>query len=181
MTKKHTKNFYVYDVDGSGYVEEADLQRWAKNLAQLRDWQPGTLEFENILAKFKDIWTNFWQPADINDDGKVSLQEYLKVVEVSVDNFPNSREMQESHTAKANTIFSILDADNDGTISQSEYIQFCRAIGLDEATAKSAFIKLDGDGKGYISREEYLQRSQDFHVSNDPDALGNWLYGSYEI
>lgn len=89
--------------------------------------------------------------------------------------------MQESHAAKANTIFSILDADNDGTISQSEYIQFCLAIGLGEATAISAFLKLDEGSKGYLSREEYLQRSQDFHVSNDPDALGNWLYGSYEV
>lgn len=112
---------------------------------------------------------------------KLVFRNTYKVVEVSVENFPNLREMQASHDDKANTIFSVLDADNDGIISPSEYIQFCLAIDLDEETARSAFIKLDEGGKGYLSREEYLQRSQDFHTGKNPDALGNWLYGSYEV
>lgn len=179
LADKHTKNFQVYDVDGSNYVEQTDLERWAKNLAKIRGLEPDTLEFKKLVEQFIEIWTNFWQPADVNGDGKVSLQEYLRVAEVSIQNFPNSPKLQESHAAKANAIFTVLDFDNDGQISQAEYRQFCEAIGLDDATAKSAFLKLDETGKGYLSREDYLQRSKEFHVGNDPNAPGNWLYGAY--
>lgn len=77
-------------------------------------------------------------------------------------------------------IFSILDANHNGQISKSEYQQFCVAVGLNEKDAKTAFIHLDRNADGYISRDEYIQASQDFYVSEDVNAPGNLLYGSYE-
>ncbi|MEQ9621584.1 EF-hand domain-containing protein [Coleofasciculus chthonoplastes] len=180
LQKKHTKNFKVYDLDGSGFVELADLERCASNLAQLRNQQSDSSEVLDLQAKYLAIWTNFWQPADINGDGKVSLEEYLKVAENSINNFWKIPRLQNAHTNKANMIFDILDANNNGQISQSEYEQFCLAVGLNEKDAETAFIHLDNNADGYISRDEYVQASQDFHVSEDVNASGNWLYGSYE-
>jgi len=40
LQKKHTKNFQVYDLDGSGFVELAALEPCACNLAKLRNWEP---------------------------------------------------------------------------------------------------------------------------------------------
>ena len=180
LQKKHTKNFQVYDLDGSGFVELADLEFCAGNLAKLRNWEPNSSEFLELKAKYSAIWTNFWQPADISGDGKVSLEEYLKVAENSISNFSNSSELQEAHDQKANAIFEILDASNDGQISLIEYQQFCVAVGLTQKDAEIAFAHLDPEAKGYISRDEYLQASKEFHVSDDLKADGNWLYGSYE-
>ncbi|NES82549.1 MAG: EF-hand domain-containing protein [Moorea sp. SIO2B7] len=161
-------------------MEQADLERCACNLALLRGWEPGIAEFEDISAKYAAIWQNFWQPADLNGDGKVELEEYLTVAEKSIANFTNSAELQQAHAAKANIIFSILDADSNGTISLAEYKQFCTAVQLDEGIAEVAFAKLDQNGDGFISREEYIEASKDFHTSDDPNKPGNWLYGSYE-
>lgn len=179
LQQKHTKNFHVYDIDNSGYVEQVDLERWAYNLAQIRGWESGTPEFENLVTKFREIWLNFWQPADANGDGKVSLEEYLQVAEVSIHNFPNSQKMQDAHAAKAKAIFTVLDLDQDGEIFQVEYVQFCEAVGLDATTAKSAFAKLTENKKDHLSWEDYFQRSKEFHVGDDPHAPGNWLYGEY--
>ncbi|NET86234.1 MAG: EF-hand domain-containing protein, partial [Moorea sp. SIO1F2] len=132
MNKKHTKNFWVYDADKNGYVEKADLEQCARNLALLRGWKAGMPEFEDISAKYAAIWQKLFQPADINGDGKVELEEYLKVADKSIANFPNSAELQEAHSAKANIIFSILDSNGNGTISLAEYKQFCKAVQLDE-------------------------------------------------
>ena len=180
LQKKHTKNFQVYDLDESGFVELADLERCASNLAKLRNWELNSSDFLELKAKYSAIWTNFWQPADISGDGKVSLEEYLKVADSSISNFSNSTELQNAHTAKANVIFDILDASNDGQISLREYQQLCVAVGLTEKDAETAFAHLDRNDDGYISRDEYLQASKEFHVSDDLNASGNWLYGSYE-
>jgi juvenile hormone diol kinase len=180
LQKKHTNNFRIYDIDGSGFVELADLESCANNLAKLRNWEADSSEFIELQAKYSAIWTNFWQPADINGDGKVSLDEYLKVADNSISNFSNSTALQDAHKNKANVIFDILDASNDGQISLTEYKQFCVAIGLNEKDAEIAFAHLDQNGDGYISRDEYLQASKEFHTSDDLNASGNFLYGYYE-
>ncbi|MFP5272808.1 EF-hand domain-containing protein [Coleofasciculus sp.] len=180
LQKKHSKNFQVYDVDGSGFVELVDLERCASNLAKLRNWESDSSEFLELKAKYSAIWTNFWQPADISGNGQVSLEEYLKVADSSISNFSNSTELQDAHKNKADLIFGVLDASNNGQISLVEYKQFCVAIGLTKKDAETAFDHLDRNGNGHISRDEYFQASKDFHISDDLNASGNWLYGSYE-
>lgn len=180
LRKKHTKNFQVYDINKNSCVELKDLELCAQNIAALQNRQVGTPEFEDIQAKYVAIWSNFWQPADLNGDGKVELDEYLMVADQSIQAFANSTTLQEAHAAKANAIFDCLDADGDGEISVAEYKQFCTAVGLDEEVAEAVFPHLDENGDGKLSREEYIDRSKEFHTSEDPNAPGNWLYGSYE-
>ncbi|MGK7902451.1 MAG: EF-hand domain-containing protein [Hormoscilla sp.] len=180
LRKKHTKNFQVYDVNKNGCVEQADLELCAQKIAAMRGIQPGASEFEDIRGKYVAIWSNFWQAADVNGDGKVELEEYLSVAEKSIASFASSVKLQEAHVAKANTIFGCLDADGNGEISLAEYKQFCTAVGIGEQLAEEAFARLDENGDGVLSREEYMERSKEFHTSDDPNAPGNWLYGSYE-
>ncbi len=54
----------------------------------------------------------------------MSLEEYLKVADNLMSKFYNSTELQDAHKNKANVIFGILDASNDGQISLREYKQF---------------------------------------------------------
>ena len=43
-----------------------------------------------------------------------------------------------------------------------------------------AFQKLDDEDKGYLTRQEFLEAVTEFHLSDDPDARGNWLFGPYQ-
>ena len=96
LQKKQTKNFQVYDLYGSGFVESADLERCANNIARMRNWKPDSSEFLELKTKYLAIWTIFWQPADISGDDKVSLEEYLKVADTSISNFSNETVLQDT-------------------------------------------------------------------------------------
>jgi Ca2+-binding EF-hand superfamily protein len=48
---------------------------------------------------------------------------------------------------------------------------------VDEATAQTAFAHLDLDGDGLLSRDEFVQLTEEYFTSDDPDAVGGWLFG----
>jgi len=50
--------------------------------------------------------------------------------------------------------FTTADADNDGKVTQSEYVAAVKNR-LDEAAAKARFAELDKDKNGSLSREEF--------------------------
>ena len=50
--------------------------------------------------------------------------------------------------------------------------------GLDQ-DARNAFRYLDRDGDGYLDVAEIVKAVEEFYLSDDPDAPGNWLLGSY--
>jgi hypothetical protein len=50
-------------------------------------------------------------------------------------------------------------------------------MSIDEATAQTAFPHLDLDGDGLLSRDEFVQLTEEYYTSDDPDAVGGWLYG----
>jgi Ca2+-binding EF-hand superfamily protein len=80
----------------------------------------------------------------------------------------------------ARAVFDILDEDNDGVISKDEYLKFFRSFRGNVEDGEIAFQKLDEDDKGYLTRKEFLDAVTEFHLSDDPDARGNWLFGPYE-
>ena len=80
----------------------------------------------------------------------------------------------------ARAVFDILDADNDGVISKEEYLKFFRSFRGNVEDAEIAFQKLDDNDDGYLTRQSFLEAVTEFHLSDDPDARGNWLFGPYE-
>ena len=71
MKKKLTNQFRVRDLDNDGYVEQEDWEQCARKLAEIRRWKEGSPEYEELVSKHISIWTTFWEPADLDSDGKV--------------------------------------------------------------------------------------------------------------
>ncbi len=177
MKKKLTKHFHLLDLDQDGFVEREDWEQCGRNLAKIRDWQPGSPEYEDILAKQGYLWTTFWKPADGNNDGKVSLDEYLHLAD---------RQRTGGYFAQDivlqlfGAIFDMIDLDGDGKITVQDYQLYFKAWGLDENLAEQAFSRLDLSGDGRLSRSIFIQFGLNFYISDDPNERGNWLFGPYE-
>lgn len=177
MKKKLTKHFHFQDLDQDGFVEQDDWEQCARNLADIRAWKPASPEYEAIVTKHVQIWTNFWKPADLDNDGKVSLDEYLQLAD--------EQRIRGSFSLDVisdlfGAIFDIIDLDDDGKLTLQDYKHYFKAWGLDEDLAEQAFSHLDLSGDGRLSRSIFVQFGANFFISDESNMPENWLFGPPE-
>ena len=177
MKNKLTTYFHLRDLDQDGFVEQGDWESSAQNLAEIRGWKPGSEEYEDIVARHVGIWTTFWKPADLDHDGKVTLDEYLALTDTLR---KGGSFAQNVILDLFGAIFDIIDRDGDGQITVQDYTLYFKAWGLDKDLAQHAFSQLDLSGDGRLSRSSFVQFSSNFFISDDPAVPGSRLFGPYE-
>jgi len=177
MKKKLAHHFNFQDFDNDNYVEQEDWEDAAKKLAEARDWAPNSNEYKSIVEKHVKMWETFWKPADQDEDGKVSLEEFLQLAEEQkgrgVFSLSQITELFE-------TIFNALDQDSDKHIMLQDYRLFFKAWGIDENLAEQAFSSLDFSKDGLVSKMMFVQSGATFFTSDEPDDFGNLMFGPYE-
>jgi len=176
LVKKLTVLFRGLDVDKNGVVERDDFGKIASNLARIRGWEPGSPDYENLHNQLLLMWDKYWIYADLNQDNKVSLDEfvesYSKQYAVDKDSSVSAWEQPMA------TLFDVIDINGDEKIALEEYKQLLTAFGFDASGYEEIFQRLDTNGDGYISKQEYLQLIKEFCGEN-PEAIGNLFYGYY--
>jgi len=191
MQKKLARHFWFQDFNKDGYVEIADWEQCARNLAGIQGWTPESAGYKEILSKHIGIWENNWQPADTDGDGKVSLDEYLELTDnIRSGNYPpsesgtveNSVLMEKPNYLDSlldlfGAIFDIIDRDKDGKIKLEDYSMYFKAWGVDESLAERAFASIDLNGDGVLSRMSFVQFGSNFFISDDENEFGNLLFG----
>lgn len=174
---KQIHYFNVLDYNGDGVLEKQDFLDIADRFARLRNYEEGSSQHTAIRQEILRIWTNARALSDKEGDAQVTLDDWLTHEEKVLD----SEILVRSYVRGiARAIFDILDADNDTRISKEEYVQFIRAFRGEAEEGEVAFQKLDKDGNGFLTREEFLDAVTQFHLSDDPEAPGNWLYGPFQ-
>ena len=173
--RKWTRLFQVYDANGNGTIERADLEQNFNNVAAAGNITPGTPLYGIMHARFVENWEKMQKAADLNNDGKIELQEWLEYVDRQLANPGDYQEM----VATVGRMFDLFDLNGDGIVSLEEYKAFYRCWRLPEPLAEEVFPKLDLNSDGVISKDEFLELAGQFHLSDDPDAPGNFLFGAY--
>ena len=97
---------------------------------------------EQEIKKIKEVF----QIIDVDNDGKLSLEEMKKAVTLA-----NDRKIEFNEE-----IFKSIDTDNSGNIEYTEFISACieKNVYLNEEKLKDAFKLFDADNSGKISRAE---------------------------
>ncbi len=172
--RKMTRFFNVYDVDGSGYIEERDYRRIAQNFSKLRALEPGSTAHKKLESKFNFVWEYMQKFGDPNRDYSVSLPEFLAYAESLLEG--NYAAIEGS---TGSFLFELIDTDGDGSITLDEFRMFYQGYDIRDTDADHIFMKLDLDGNSVISAEEFAQLGYDFHYSDDPDCPANWFFGPF--
>lgn len=174
---KQIHYFNVLDYNGDGVLEKQDFVDVADRLASMRDYEEGSSRHTAVRQEILRMWTNARALSGKEGKAKITLEDWLAHEQKVLD----SNVLIHSYVQGiARAIFDILDEDNDGVISKEEYLKFFRSFRGDDEDGEIAFDKLDDEDKGHLTRKEFLEAVTEFHLSDDPDARGNWLFGPYQ-
>ncbi len=175
QTRKWTRLFDVYDTDASGIVERRDFEMIFQSLAQIRNLEENSPEYNQLHTKFIEDWEHLRKDADKNNDGKVQLEEWLEHGDRRI----NDPSMYQTNLDLANQVFDLFDLDGNGVITVKEYKTVLSSWRVPEEVAEETFPKLDFNGDSLISKDEFVELLRQFHTSDDPEAPGNLFFGPY--
>ncbi|NET59184.1 MAG: hypothetical protein F6K47_24505 [Symploca sp. SIO2E6] len=172
--KKLTTLFNNLDADEGGTLNEKDFQLVLDKLANSRGIKPLSLQYAYLRSILFFIWNNL-SLADENHDAEVTLSEWLNYYE----NLINSDSYGQILKLQCSVLFALLDENENGEISQQEYVDLVSAYGVDPSWASKNFAQLDLNSDGHISEAELFTLMDEFFRSDDPQSPGNYFWGSY--
>lgn len=174
--------FELLDVDGNGVLEYDDFRMVVDTMAEERGWNSANRRYRALVASNRRLWKMISRPIDIDDDGSITLMEWLAFhIRAFVSNPEHENfqpEFSGALSATARFFCDMLDSDGDGKVSLDDYILFCGAYNVEPDEARQAFALFDRDGSGDITQEEVEAMVKEFYLSEDPNALGNRFFGS---
>jgi len=164
--------FYLYDADKDGSITPLDFEILADKLSALVG-QDDTKRREEYASARKTLCQEIMR-ADANNDGKVTLEEWLDYHANLANELrkPDTNpEVLEQLSQRINTTFNMLDLNHDGYIAKDEWVKTCQFFGVDENTAEKSFQQITKHDKLEEDKAkslffEYLKTDDPNHISN---------------
>lgn len=170
--KKFTLWFEMMDRDNDGFLTRRDFELAAESWNRVLGHKPGSDEYVRVASYWADTWESL-KMADTDDDGKVSLDEYLEVNATA----RQADGYSDYVRAWTQTTLDAFDVDRDGAITLAEWKRIYSAHGLSEEMAERTFSLIEADGDGVLSFEEYHQRAQEYTYNAEGSAPGDHFWG----
>lgn len=175
QTKKWTHLFNLYDADNTGTVTKEDYELKAKTLAKELKLQIDSADYNKMHQEIMADWEHVKKDVDKNQDGEVSLDEWLEHGSTRI----NNDNMYETVKKEVDVIFALFDQDQDGSINREEYSTLIKSWGASDEDVNFACSKIDlGTGKS-LSKDKFIELLEQFHKSDDSNATGNYMFGSF--
>lgn len=172
--RKLTAWFGVVDRDDDGAVARNDFEQQTDLNARSLGLKPQAPEYQKMLSGNMMYWDGLREICDVDDDGRVTLDEWLGGMERFLSE--KQAEVESFQSFLAANIIKNVDKDGDGKISKDEYV----AVGsrsVERSIVEHAFEQFDVDGSGYLTQEELQRHFIDFVYGEDPQTPGNNLLG----
>lgn len=176
QTRKLTKLFRLYDANDDGILEQQDFIVLATRLASLRQGLQASPHYNQILTHLQQDWVYLCKAADQNCDARITLKEWLTYYEQILSDI---KQYASRVIALVTLLFAAFDQDNDGQISEREWINLLSLFNVLPIYASSIFLNLDVNQDGVLNQDEVLTLIHDFFYINEPSAPANFMFGPY--
>jgi Ca2+-binding EF-hand superfamily protein len=166
--------FAALDVDHDGTIQLSDYTRRVEAVARMKGWLRDSEQYARNYGFALAEWGNLSESADRDGDGRVTLQEFLRYGDIFLDD----RDAVRSYAhGDVQLLFDAMDTERDGRITEAEYRAYLEVCGVDRSAADAFFHYADLNEDGYITRAEMSHAVEEFLLSENPDAAGNFLFG----
>jgi Ca2+-binding EF-hand superfamily protein len=154
--------FKLIDVDNNGDIDKDELQNAILNKPDVVLHMKNNGALRGLLAP--KTYQKTFENMDTNNDGVISLEEMLAFV----DRYDNSATRRRIAITR---LFEVIDADNDGTLQQTEFLKAIKENSaakllveseetlrpiIEQEDPSEIFKEIDKDGDGEVSLEELL-------------------------
>lgn len=174
--RKINRFFDVLDPDGAGALTLPTMLGIGDRYARIRGYASTSAEAQRLHAALEQFWKTVISPMDADGDQRVTRQEHLQRMTAALADPQQAREFH----ATGDEFFAFADVNGDGHLVKDEYVDlFAVGCGLARRDAIQAFQRLDPQNRGYLDLDQWRKLIEEFFASTDPDAPGNWLYGTY--
>ncbi len=180
--KKIGHFFNVLDNNGNGVLQPDDFTGVGRKICVSLGLVPKTKEYELTILNSYRLFIQIMTDLGKDDDVEITIEEWTRFFEYNliVDSDTDPLPINGYIKRTVNYIFNLFDRNKDGFISADEYIQMFETYNIDISNSAESFKKLDLNDDKVISREEMITAFQEYFLSSDPDAPGNWIFGSWE-
>ena len=174
--RKLTRYFNCIDQDGKGFFVHDDVLDIARRMAQARNVSEGSDDFQLIADGVMIIWDNARIYSYNQDPNRVTQADWLIHESIVL----ATKEIRESYMEKVTRdVFDLADLGGKGYMTEQDYADLMTAFGVEPELSHWAFFQVKSKNKDTISRNEFIRIVEDFHISEDRSAPGNYLFGPY--
>lgn len=171
--QKITHFFNVLDNNGNGILEKDDFELVGETMSDIIGLDDNSVVRLELKLRAHRLFVQILKDIE-KEQAELTLDEWIQFFDDVVLSQPNDYINQ-----SATYLFSLFDQDMDGHIDEREYLDMFKAYGLYMSVAKKAFDLLDINGDGRISGGELVKAFEDFFMSPDEKAPGNWIFGDW--
>ncbi len=173
--RKLDKAFSHLDADGSGLVEQRDLNNLGVRLLANFGTAHDAPKARRIAEDFGLFWQELAKALDVDQDERLTQQEWREGMTSA---FVHGDAFDRSFRPGALAVLRLADTDDDGRVSRDEFATMQRAFGTPAGEINLAFDKLDADEDGYLTIDELMVGVRQFYIGADETAPGNWFFGT---
>jgi Ca2+-binding EF-hand superfamily protein len=174
---KLNRAFAHLDVDGDGQIEREDVLALGARLLIGFGEAPTSAKGKDVIETLDTLWDVLLDELDLGRDGRVTTDDFRDGMAGA---FVHGGQYDPVLGPAVDAVARLCDTDNDGEIGLADLRTLHDAFGLDGDEAELALTKLDLNGSGRITVAELSEAAREYYTSDDPEALGNWLFGPIE-
>lgn len=172
--RKFSILFDWFDHTNDGWITRNDIEQMAELFAAVAP--DDDQENKNAMREaFNRWWQILVDAGGADADQRVGRQEFIAIMRSNV---VDPKNFEHVVLPIVDALMRALDTDGSGALTADEYVRMYDALGVNPATSTAAFQRLDRNGDGSISHAEFRTAIEEFYLSTDAEAPGNWLLGT---
>ncbi|GHC76377.1 calcium-binding protein [Nocardiopsis terrae] len=164
--------FDVLDTDGDKSVTWDDYQRLVDRYVSGYGLEAQAPRALAIREAYEVMWRKLAGHEEAGD-GRLDREAFVAAMQAASED----RSRSNAAEAVAEAVFDLLDADEDGRISEEEFLVYAKALGAEESGARKRFAHVDTDGDAFVSREEFVLSARLYLFGDDIDSPGGFVFG----